>query len=135
LRQRRGWLESIPGISARTSAIVLARLDAFMRCATAKQWVAYAGLDCAMFPSGTRVRGRAAISKRGSAQFRRALYFPAMVALQHNPIIRAFRERLKGNGKRGKVLICAAMRKLMHPIFGVLKHHRSFDPQAGLAGH
>jgi transposase len=133
LRQRRSWLESIPGISTRTSAIVLAHLDAFARCATAKQWVAYAGLDCAIVQSGTSVRGRAAISKRGSAQLRRALYFPAMVALQHNPIIRAFGERLKGNGKRGKVLICAAMRKLMHMIFGVLKNQQDFDPHAALA--
>ena len=134
LRQRRDWLESIPGISTRTSAIVLAHLDAFSRCATAKQWVAYAGLDCAIVQSGTSVRGRAAISKRGSAQLRRALYFPALVALQHNPIIKVFGERLKGNGKRGKVLVCAAMRKLMHLIFGVLKHHQPFNPQAGLEG-
>ncbi|MGB4860526.1 MAG: transposase, partial [Dokdonella sp.] len=110
LRQRRGWLESIPGISTRTSAVVLSHMDAFARCATAKQWVAYAGLDCAIVQSGTSVRRRAAISKRGSAQLRRALYFPAMVALKHNPIIRTFGERLKSNGKRGKVLLCAAMR-------------------------
>lgn len=134
LRQRRDWLESIPGISARTSAIVLAHLDAFTRCATAKQWVAYAGLDCAIVQSGTSVRGRGAISKRGSAQLRRALYFPAMVAIQHNPIVKAFAERLRDNGKRGKVLICAAMRKLMHIVFGVLKNQQPFNPTAGLAG-
>ncbi|MGB4860342.1 MAG: IS110 family transposase, partial [Dokdonella sp.] len=64
---------------------------------------------------------------------RRALYFPAMVALKHNPIIRTFGERLKSNGKRGKVLLCAAMRKLMHLIFGVLKNQQPFDPNAGLA--
>lgn len=133
LRQRRGWLESIPGISTRTSAVVLSHLDAFTRCATAKQWVAYAGLDCAIVQSGTSVRRRAAISKRGSAQLRRALYFPALSALTHNPIIRAFGDRLKGNGKRGKVVLCAAMRKLMHIIFGVLKNQQPFDPNAGLA--
>ena len=58
-----------------------------------------------------------------------------MVALQHNLIVRVFGERLKSNGKGGKVLACPAMRKPMHIIFSALKHHHPFDPQAGLVRH
>lgn len=128
LRQRRDWLQSIPGISARTSAVILAHSDAFSRCAGVKQWVAYAGLDGAIAQSGTSLQRRGHLSKRGSAALRHALYMPALVAIRHNPTIAAFAARLRANGKSGKVLVCAAMRKLMHLIFGVLKHRAPFDP-------
>jgi transposase len=37
-----------------------------------------------------------------------------VLAWRHNPPIRAFFERLKANGKNGKAIVCAAMRKLIH---------------------
>jgi len=49
------------------------------------------------------------------------------VAKQHNKIIREFAERLKKNGKTPMQIVCAAMRKLLHIAFGVLKHRRAFD--------
>jgi transposase len=60
---------------------------------------------------------------------RKALYMPAVVAKRHNPAIRAFCERLKANGKKGKAVICAAMRKLMHIAYAVLKSGKPFDPK------
>ena len=53
---------------------------------------------------------------------------PAMTAWQHNPLIHEFCERLKANGKNGKAIVCAAMRKLLHIAFGVLKSGKPFDP-------
>jgi hypothetical protein len=38
-------------------------------------------------------------------------------------------ERLKANGKKGKAVICAAMRKLMHIAYAVLKSGKPFDPK------
>lgn len=74
------------------------------------------------------VRGRAALSKRGSSRLRRALYFPAMTALRFNPLVRALRDRLKERVKAKMAVLGAAMRKLLHIIFGVLKSGRPFDP-------
>jgi hypothetical protein len=59
------------------------------------------------------------------------LYFPAINALKHNAIIKSLASRLSRNGKKPMEVICAAMRKLLHIAFGVLKHHTPFDP--GLA--
>jgi hypothetical protein len=72
--------------------------------------------------------GRYAHVDTDNALLRAALYFPAMVALRHNPIIRAFGERLKASGHAPKSIIGAAMRKLLHLVFGVLKSGRPFDP-------
>ena len=56
-----------------------------------------------------------------------------MVAWRHNPAVRAFCERLKANGKSGKAVACAAMRKLLHIAFAILKSGKPFDPNLGLA--
>jgi hypothetical protein len=53
---------------------------------------------------------------------------PALVSIQYNPVIIRFYRRLKENGKNGKVIVCAIMRKLVHIIFGILKSGKPFDP-------
>lgn len=128
LRRNRELLESIPGISHRTSAIVLSHIHVLNRCRTSKQWVAYAGLDCAIRQSGTSLRHSGHISKRGSASLRSAMFMPAIVAGQHNPLLAPFASRLRAAGKPGLVMICAVMRKLMCIVFGVLKHQTPFTP-------
>ena len=128
LRRQRDLLESIPGISERTSAVLLAHAQALERCRNAKQWVAYAGLDCALAQSGTSLQRRGHISKRGAPALRAALYMPAVVASRHNPLLAPFSRRLRDAGKPGLVRVCAVMRKLMHIIYGVWKHQTPFDP-------
>lgn len=49
--------------------------------------------------------------------------------MRHNPIVRTFCERLRIRGKSEMALIGAAMRKLIHIVYGVLKSGRSFDPK------
>lgn len=61
------------------------------------------------------------ISKIGSARVRAGLYLPGLVALQHNKAIMVMKDCLKANGKAPKQIICAAMRKLLHFVYGVLK--------------
>ena len=128
LRHKRDLLESIPGISNRTSAVLLSHLHALERCRTAKQWVAYAGMDCSIAQSGTSLQRRGHISKRGSSSLRAALFMPAIVASRHNPILATFAQQLRAAGKPGLVMVCAVMRKLMHIVYGVLKHQAPFDP-------
>lgn len=132
LRCNRDLLESIPGISQRTSAVLLSHLHVLERCRTSKQWIAYVGLDCAIGQSGTSLHRCGHISKRGSAALRAAIFMPAIVAARHNPLLSPFAQRLRAAGKPGLVMICAVMRKLMSIVFGVLKHQTPFAPQ-GLA--
>ena len=73
--------------------------------------------------------GRARLSKTGAPQLRKALYFPAVVAIRHNPYVKELRERLKERGKCPMQVIGAAMRKLVHLAYGVLKTGRPFDPE------
>ena len=61
------------------------------------------------------------ISRAGHACIRQSLYMPAMVALKHNLIIKAFGLRLKETGMAPKAVISASMHKLVRLIYGVLK--------------
>jgi len=132
LKQRRHLLESIPGIGPAASAYLLTALSAHYGFANAKQAVAYAGLAPRIQQSGTWT-GKTRISKNGDPALRKALYLPALVAWQHNPVIRNFCQRLKANGKNGKAVACAAMRKLIHIAFAILQSGRPFDANFVLA--
>ena len=126
LKQRSDLLESIPGIGKATIAHLLIALSEHHDFNNAKQVVAFAGLAPAPRESG-QWRGNTHIAKNGSSSLRKALYMPAIVAWQHNPLIRTFCDRLSANGKNGKAVVCAAMRKLIHIAFAVLKSGKPFD--------
>jgi transposase len=93
----------------------------------------FAGLTPRRFESGTSVYKRECISRKGSNQLRKRLYFPAMVAMQYNPQMRAFAERLRAKGKPPKVIICAVMRKLLVLTATLIRKQEFYDPQKGLA--
>lgn len=128
LRSRHELLQTIPGIGEIVSQNLLSfvgRIESFDR---ARQLAAFAGLTPRRIESGASVRGKTRLSKIGHADLRRLLYFPAMAAVRYNPLIRAFAERLRQNGKAPKVIIAAAMRKLLHIAFGVLRSGQPFNP-------
>ena len=62
-----------------------------------------------------------------------AVYMPAMVAVSKTEWGRAFRVRLAGNGKKGKVIIGVMMRKLAQVAYGVLKSGEPFDVSRHIA--
>ena len=132
LRTRRDLLAPLPGLGEATIAVLLACLGAVHRFATAKSVAAFEGLSPAERQSG-KYKGQTRLSKIGDALLRKALYFPAIVAGRYNPLLRAFCERLKAKGKPGKVIVCAAMRKLLTLAYGVLKSGCPFDPKWALA--
>ena len=126
LKEQRGLLSSIPGIGDNTAPTLLAFLSPLDRFSSAKQVVAYAGLNPSIRQSG-HWAGRTPIAKAGNVLLRKALYMPAVVAKRHNPVIAAFCDRLLLNGKRPMQVVVAAMRKLLHLAFGVLKSGKPFD--------
>ena len=120
-------LHSIPGVGSTTVAKVLAYAGDVRRFANAKALAAFIGVTPRQRLSGTSVKGRTMISRAGHAQLRRALYMPGLVARRHNPVLRAFGDRLRDAGLAPKAVVGAVMRKLVHLIYGVIKSGRPFD--------
>ncbi len=52
---------------------------------------------------------------------------PALVAVVHQPHLRAFYQHLLARGKTKMQALVATMRKLLHAIFGMFKHDQLFD--------
>jgi transposase len=119
-------LTSAPSIGTIVGATLVAELPE-LGTLCRRRIAALAGL--APFPcdSGER-RGYRAI-RGGRSHVRKALFNAARVAIQHNPKIKAFYERLRARGKPGKVAIVAAMRKLLTILNAMLSSARAWQAQ------
>jgi transposase len=127
LQERFQQLDSIPGVAATSAIALLAELSLIGSDRDIRQWVAFAGLDPREYSSGTSVHKKARVSKAGNRHLRRALYMPALVAVRHDPHIRAFYQDLVDRGKAKMQALVAVMRKLLHAIFGMFKHRQQYD--------
>lgn len=129
LKRQSDLLTSIPGIGSATAAQLLCELGDWTRFESARAAAAYVGLVPRLRESGTSVKGQAHLCKLGNARLRKALYFPAMSALRYNPVLQAMGQRLKAAGKSKMAILGAAMRRLVHLAYGVLKSAKPFDPK------
>jgi transposase len=123
------YLESIPGIGTKSAVCLLTKLPEITNFKHAKQLEAFVGLNPKQKQSGN-YRGATPISRIGSNEIRKALYFPAMVAIKYNPRLKEFSQRMSEKGKAKKEIICAAMRKLIRIIFGILRTKKMFEVNA-----
>lgn len=127
-QHKRDLLNSIPGISDRTSSRLLAEIRDITAFDTVEQLVAYVGLNPRQRQSG-KYKGQVKISKVGNAALRAALFMPARSAKRHNPLVQPLVERMKAEGHCANAITVAVMRKLLHYIYGVLKSEQPFNPQ------
>lgn len=125
-------LKSIPGIGALTAWAILAEMPDVEDFKEASSYAAFAGLAPYEQSSGSSVHKRTHISRQGSKQMRAQLYWPAVTAVKHNPLVMALYDRILAKGRAKMVGICAAMRKLLLLAYGVLKNRTKFDKSWGI---
>jgi transposase len=127
MKQRKALLESIPGIGEATINVILSEFGNITQFKNAKALAAFIGVAPKTRESGTSLRSRARMSKMGRSNLRKAFFMPALVALRYNPLIMELKLRLTKAGKSKMAIVGAAMRKLVHIIYGVLKNGLPFD--------
>jgi transposase len=118
-------LTSIPGIGELTALRMASALEGGSRFTSARQFAAYLGLTPRQNQSGN-IKGKTSLSKMGPSALRKALYMPSVVACRCNPDVRALYERLLKAGKTKMSALGAAMRKMAHLAFGVLKNRQTY---------
>lgn len=128
LRQQHDLLTSIPGIGDTTAASFIAEIPDVSRFDSAAQLAAHAGLTPRQHHSGSSIHRPSRLVKTGSSRLRTMFYLPALTAIRWNPIVRALADRLAAKGKKRMTIVGAAMRKLVHLVYGVLKNGQAFDP-------
>ena len=120
-------LQSVPGIGPTVARTLLAELPELGRL-DRRAIAALVGVAPFNRDSG-RWRGRRVI-RGGRASLRASLYMGALVAAQHNPVLRAFYQRLRQAGKPGKVALVAVMRKLLTILNAMMKHQSRWQPES-----
>jgi transposase len=109
-KQRYDLLKGVPGVGTTTAAALVAELPELGKL-NRQQISALVGVAPFADDSGQR-QGRRS-TRGGRRVLRSTLYMATLTAIQHNATIKRFAERLRENGKRGKVVIVACMRKLL----------------------
>jgi len=127
LGPRLAFLLSMPGIGEVSALNLLGELALLAPGLSVRQWVAHSGLDPAHHESGSSVRKPARISRAGNRYLRRALYMPALVAVRHDPHLRAFYQALLTRRKAKLQALIAVARKMLHAIFGMFRWHSGYD--------
>lgn len=127
LAERFPLLDSVPGIGETSAVQLLGELAVLPPDLAARQWVASAGLDPREYDSGTSVHKKPRISKAGNSHLRHALFMPALVAVQHDPHLRAFYQHLLAAGKVKMQALVAVMRKLLHALHAMFKKHETYN--------
>jgi len=124
-REKEDLLRSVPGIGPVLSSVLLAHLPELGRV-DRKQIAALVGVAPFNRDSGT-LRGKRTVWG-GRARVRSALYMGALVASRHNPVVRAFYQRLLAAGKPKKLALTACMRKLLGVLNAMLRSGKAWQP-------
>lgn len=119
-------LQSTPGIGPTTSTTMLAALPE-LGSLNRHTIAALVGVAPMNQDSG-KFRGRRAIQV-GRHSVRTILFMSTLVATKHNPVIRAFYQRLLAAGKPKMVAITACMRKLLTILNAMLKTNSHWNSE------
>jgi transposase len=114
-------LTSIPGIGLLTAAVIMAETNGFELIRSKKQLTSYAGLDVKEKESGTSVKGKPRISKRGNRHLRKAMYMPALSAIRHSERYKAIFVRIVSRNSIKMKGAVAVQRKLLEMTYIIYK--------------
>ena len=121
-------LQSIKGVGWVTAAWVLVTTLNLTSCDTVDALTAYAGLAPMPRQSGSSVWHRPSIGHTGNGRLRTAFYMATLSAARHNPVIKAYYDRLIARGKKPKVALVACMRKLIVILNTMIARRQKWDP-------
>lgn len=120
-------LDSVPGIAPATAVRMVAEFMSVQADMSSKEITAWAGLDPRPRDSGTSVRGRRGMSKRGNARVRRLLYMPALAAARKAGPLQDLVERVAARSGKRMIGIGALMRKLLVVCWAIYRTRKPWD--------
>lgn len=120
-------LNTIPGVGKKTAMILIVSTNGFRDFESSAQLSSYFGLAPNERSSGSSVRGRSRISKRGDSLVRNHLFLCSFTACIHNPQCKALFDRIVGKGKSKKLALIAVCNKLIKQAYGISKSGLDYD--------
>lgn len=121
-------ITTCPGVGKVLGAIILSEIGDISRFPEPKKLVAFVGIDPSVHQSGQFTGSQNKMSKRGSPRLRRAIWLAANVAAFHDPVLSAFYQKKRTEGKHHYTALGAVARKLTLIIYAVLRDNKPYVP-------
>ena len=120
-------LKTIPGVGKKTSMLLIVSTNGFRDFESSGQLSSYFGIAPNERSSGSSVRGKSRISKRGDSLVRNHLFLCSFTACVHNPQCKALYDRIVRKGKSKKLALIAVCNKLLKQAYGIAKSGLDYD--------
>ena len=120
-------LTTIKGVGFMTVAVIVAETLGFEQFYNLKQVASFAGYDVIERQSGTSIKGKSRISKKGNRHIRRALHFPALIAKRYNKNLQKTFNRIQERTPHKMVGYVALQRKLLTLMYVLWKNDVEYD--------
>jgi len=119
---------SIKGVAFLTAITIISETNGFELIENKAQLVSYAGFDVVERQSGSSVRGKTRISKKGNSHIRRALHYPALSAVRYEGQLRELYKRVTERNPKVKMIgLVAVQRKLLVLIYTLWLFSKASD--------
>lgn len=123
-------ITTISGIGSVTGAAILSEIGDISKFDSPRKLVAFAGLDATVTQSGEFEATHNVMSKRGSPYLRKAIFQSALVASFKDPVLSAYYQKKRAEGKHHLTCVGAVARKMCNIIYAVLKNNQPYVPKA-----
>ncbi len=127
IKERIDKICQLKGLGLVTVATIIAETGGFVLFTSRAQLISYAGYDVVQKESGSSVKGKTRISKKGNKHIRRALHFPAMTAIKYDPGLKHLYDRVFDRSKIKMKALVAVQRKLLLLIYTLFKKNQAYD--------
>lgn len=122
-------ITSVVGIGEKTANLILTATGGLQNFQHSRQLSKFIGVVPYSHDSGTSVKIKGSITKKGNSVLRASLYMAARSAKRFNLACKELYERLRAKGKPHKMAMVAIMNKLIKQVFGVFSSKKEFDNQ------
>ena len=121
-------ITTIPGISCRMGAMILAEAGDLFRFDSPDKLLAYAGMSPSIYQSGQLKNSYPHMEKRGSRYLRYALFNATKYVCLWNPTFASYLAKKRAEGKHYYVAISHAAKKLVRLIFALERSRQPYCP-------
>jgi transposase len=127
LKERIDKICKVHGLGLVTVATIIGETGGFALFTSRSQVISYSGYDVVENQSGSSIKGKTRISKKGNKYIRRALHFPALVIIRYDPNFKQLYDRVYDRTKIKMKGLVAVQRKLLLLIYTLFKNNKAYD--------
>lgn len=129
LKERIDKVCQVKGLGLITVATIVAETNGFDLFTSQSQLTSFAGYDIVERQSGSSIKGKTRISKKGNRFIRRALYCPALTVVRYETRFKQLYERVTLRTAIKMKGLVAVQRKLLLLIYTLFKKNENYNPQ------